>query len=87
MTMARKKSEPIQIADLALPESFEAFAAQVDSPQPEPAAQPVIGGMVEKRWSGIPMWACPRCRSTTFDAGEAKTHTCKQVRYASDKTD
>lgn len=48
---------------------------------------PGVGGMIEKRWSGIPMWECPRCLGTTFKAVEAKIHQCKQVRYAGEETD
>lgn len=60
------------------------------SPVPEtgiPASAEVrpMGGMVEKRWSGIPMWECPRCRGTTFDPKQAVVHTCKEVRYADEE--
>jgi hypothetical protein len=48
---------------------------------------PGVGGMVEKRWSGIPMWECPKCLGTTFKAVEAKIHQCKQVKYADEETD
>lgn len=44
-----------------------------------------VGGMVEKRWSGIQMWACPKCNGTTFNAQEAKIHKCKQVKYADEE--
>jgi hypothetical protein len=62
----------------AMPENFEDFAAQVES---KPAAK-LIGGMVEKKWSGVPMWQCPRCGGTTFKASEAKVHTCKVPKMA-----
>lgn len=59
---------------------------------PEPKKQrprsedvPGVGGMVETRWSGLPMWSCPKCRATTFKASEAKVHVCKKVRYADEE--
>lgn len=42
-------------------------------------------GMKKTKWSGREMWRCGNCRATTFDEATANTHTCKQVRYASDK--
>lgn len=87
---------------LPLPEKFEDFAKRMekpkrrsapakkpaDMPEPKKAARSdkTIGGMEEKLWSGIPMWRCPRCHSTTFDAATARVHTCKEVRFA-DETD
>lgn len=61
-----------------------------DMPAPKkkrPTAEDVagVGGMVEKRWSGIPMWQCKKCNGTTFNAGEAKAHVCKQVKYADEE--
>lgn len=41
-----------------------------------------VGGMIEMRWSGVPMWSCPKCRGTTFKPSEAKVHVCKQVKFA-----
>lgn len=46
---------------------------------------PGVGGMIEKRWSGLPMWECPKCLATTFKAVEAKIHQCKQVKYAAEE--
>ena len=46
---------------------------------------PGVGGMVEKRWSGVLMWECPKCLGTTFKAIEAKVHQCKQVKYADEE--
>lgn len=46
---------------------------------------PGVGGMVEKRWAGKPMWECPKCLATTFNAGQAKVHVCKQVKYADEE--
>lgn len=62
-----------------------------DMPEPEKKKRPTaaevkgVGGMVEKRWSGIPMWACPRCNGTTFDEAESRVHQCKQVKYADEE--
>ena len=62
-----------------------------DMPEPEKkkrltaADVPGVGGMVEKRWAGKPMWECPKCLGTTFNAGEAKVHRCKQVKYADEE--
>ena len=88
--MPRKKTDPV--TDAALPETFEEFSAAVENAEAKTAAvadrTPIpMGGMVEKAWSGIPMWECPRCKSTTFDAAEAKVHTCPMVRYADEKRD
>lgn len=49
---------------------------------PAPIAQTVkpMGGMVETKWSGIPMWTCPRCRGTTFKEADSKVHVCKTPR-------
>lgn len=44
-----------------------------------------VGGMVEKRWSGLPMWECPRCLATTFSEPESRVHQCKQVKYADEE--
>jgi hypothetical protein len=49
----------------------------------EPPAR-MMGGMIEKTWSGHPMWECPRCGGTTFESSEAKVHTCKEVRTVDD---
>lgn len=51
-------------------------------PAPEPPKSPepkanVMGGMIERKWSGYPNWLCPRCGMDTFDKQEADTHTCK----------
>lgn len=43
-----------------------------------------LGGMEETRWSGVPMWRCPRCRGTTFDRGEADIHICKTPKFATE---
>lgn len=88
--MARGKSKP-------MPDSFEDFAkrhepeatAEPDEPMVAPKAEPKqtvkpMGGMVEKTWAGQPMWECPRCGATTFDAGVARVHTCKELRFAED---
>lgn len=65
-----------------------------DMPEAEKPAKPKrptaadvkgVGGMIEKRWSGIPMWQCPRCNGTTFDEAESRVHKCKQVKYASEE--
>lgn len=85
-----------------LPEKFEDFEARMKEEKPKRRSTPVkktvdmqapkkagtktIGGMEEKLWSGVPMWRCPRCHSTTFDAATARVHTCKEVRFA-DETD
>lgn len=61
-----------------------------DMPEPAPVEKkkltaadvPGVGGMIEKRWSGIPMWECPKCLATTFKEVEAKVHQCKQVMFA-----
>lgn len=61
--------------------------ADVPETKPKrPRAEDVagVGGMIETRWSGVPMWACPKCHGTTFKAVEAKVHQCKQVRFADD---
>ena len=86
--MARKKAEQTEADDLALPESFEKFAEAMEAPEPakEVETRP-MGGMVEKTWSGIPMWECARCKATTFDKAESSTHVCKTVRYEGDKRD
>jgi len=60
-------------------------------PEPEKKKRPTaadvegVGGMVEKRWSGIRMWACPRCNGTTFNEAESRVHKCKQVKYADEE--
>lgn len=62
-----------------------------DMPEPEKkkrltaADVPGVGGMVEKRWSGKPMFECPRCLATTFDAQQAKVHVCKKVKFADEE--
>lgn len=62
-----------------------------DMPEPEKkkrltaADVPGVGGMVEKRWAGEPMFECPKCLATTFDPVGAKIHQCKQVKYADDE--
>ena len=53
---------------------------------PEPRDESLIGKaksamgfgckMVEKKWSGLPMWVCPKCKFDTFDADRAKRHRC-----------
>jgi len=78
--MARK-------AKSALPEKFEEFEKQMASvpvAEPKKADAKTIGGMEEGRWSGVPIWRCPQCHSTTFDAATARVHTCKEVRFADD---
>lgn len=45
---------------------------EIHSPFPASFAN----GMVEKRWSGLPMWACTRCGHTTFNNREARKHAC-----------
>lgn len=37
----------------------------------------LMGGMVERRWSGKRMWECRKCGATTFNPSEARTHTCR----------
>lgn len=84
---ATPEAEPVAMDEetggIDLPDSFEEFEEQITkSPaHPAPITKP-MGGMVEKVWSGLPMWECPRCKDTTFIASEAKIHTCKEVRYA-----
>lgn len=62
-----------------------------DMPEPEKkkrltaADVPGVGGMVEKRWAGVPMWACPKCNGTTFNEAESRVHKCKQVKYADEE--
>lgn len=62
-----------------------------DMPEPEKkkrltaADVPGVGGMVEKRWSGLPMWECPKCLATTFKEQDAKVHQCQQVKYADEE--
>lgn len=62
-----------------------------DMPEPEPkkrltaADVPGVGGMVEKRWSGLPMWECPKCLATTFSEPESRVHQCKQIKYADEE--
>lgn len=62
-----------------------------DMPEPEKkkrltaADVPGVGGMVEKRWAGKPMWECPKCLATTFSPQEAKIHQCKQVKFADEE--
>ena len=71
---ARRRSAPaVKPKEMPEPEKPKRLTA---------ADVPGVGGMVEKRWSGIPMWECPKCRGTTFDATEAKVHQCKQIKYA-----
>jgi hypothetical protein len=62
-----------------------------DMPEPEKkkrltaADVPGVGGMIEKRWAGKPMWECPKCLATTFKEQDAKVHQCKQVKYADEE--
>lgn len=62
-----------------------------DMPEPEKkkrltaADVPGVGGMVEKRWAGKPMWECPKCLGTTFSPQEAKVHVCKRIKYADEE--
>lgn len=73
----RRRSTPaVKPKDMPAPEKKKRLTA---------ADVPGVGGMVEKRWSGIPMWECPKCLATTFKAGEAKVHQCKQVKYADEE--
>jgi len=58
----------------------KARRAAIADVAPSPPAS--IGGMQETTWSGKPMWRCPNCRATTFDAKAAPLHTCKKVRMA-----
>lgn len=46
---------------------------------------PGVGGMIEKRWAGKPMWECPKCLGTTFSPQEAKVHVCKRIKYADEE--
>lgn len=50
--------------------------AEVVKPEKKKSPRP-IGGMIKGKWSGLDHWKCSRCGSTTLDANEAKTHTCK----------
>lgn len=74
-----------------LPESFEEFAEKVEAaakPKPKrPTAADVagVGGMVEGKWSGIPIWTCQKCHGTTFNRTDSKVHKCKQARYADEE--
>lgn len=66
----------------ALPEKFDDFAQAMTAPEtamPAPKVKP-MGGMVETTWSGLQMWRCPRCRSTTFREADSKVHVCKTPR-------
>ncbi len=54
----------------------ETPAPEVETPsEPEPEKK-VMGGMIERKWSGLPNWLCPRCGRDTFDKKEADSHTC-----------
>lgn len=46
---------------------------------------PGVGGMVEKVWSGLRMFECPKCLGTTFVEQEAKVHVCKKIKYAGEE--
>lgn len=56
-------------------------------PRKRPSIEDVkdIGGMVEKRWSGVPMWQCPKCNGTTFNEAQSRVHKCKRIKYASEE--
>lgn len=74
--MTSKSSVKSTISDSTSAKT-EAGTSQPDQPKAIP-----IGGMTETTWSGVQMWACPRCRSTTFEKTEAATHSCKTARFA-----
>lgn len=84
MAPRKKPVQPPTAPTSSLPEKFEVFAASMTAGDGMAKPRP-IGGMVEKRWSGMPMWECPRCAGTTFSEADAKTHTCKEVRFADEE--
>lgn len=58
--------------------------SQILAPEPKSAdvksrvkrALGVGSKMTEKKWSGKPMWVCPKCRWQTFKEDRAKSHQC-----------
>lgn len=78
--MARRR----KFAQSEIEEIETADAEHVEEPRTEKPVENtrLMGGMVEGKWSGIPMWTCPRCRGTTFKASEAKIHVCKVPKMA-----
>lgn len=77
----RSTTSESPIASTEAPEEVAEVAATEPEAAPEAEAAPApkvkpMGGMIEKRWNGQPMWHCPRCGHDTFDPTEAKTHTC-----------
>lgn len=74
---ARRRSTPaVKPKDMPEPEKKKRLTA---------ADVPGVGGMVEKRWAGKPMWECPKCLATTFSPQEAKVHVCKRIKYADEE--
>lgn len=79
----RRRSAPVR-----KPEGMPDSDLQVTDDKPKrPSIDDVkdIGGMVEKRWSGLPMWQCPKCNGTTFDEAQSRVHQCKRIKYAGEE--
>lgn len=76
----RRRSTPA-----AKPKGMPEVEKKAKPKRPTAADVKGVGGMIEKRWSGLPMWQCPKCNGTTFNESESRVHQCKQVKYASEE--
>lgn len=78
---SRRAATPKEVGHSATSEA----PAEIVEKSVDPNAERAMGGMEETKWAGVSMWKCPRCRGTTFNASDAKIHTCKMPRFASDE--